>query len=128
MDFTVRPQAKLAGYTHATHPDAGAFAYTGIYELHRDEILAGSGSYNGGTGIDVVLVLNTGSHPTTVLLTISFTGDCDFSFPEWDQNLYLGENLFYDPYLHVNNTCEDIHTGDVRMLTVPVDWHMVSLT
>jgi hypothetical protein len=122
MDFTVRPEAKLAGYTHKMHLDANTFACNGTYELVRDGSLVESGSYNDGTGIDVVLVPNTGSAPNQVMLTISFTGDCQFSFPEWDQNLYHGENLFYDPYLHVNNTGEDIHTGDVRMLTVPVDW------
>ncbi|UCC62801.1 MAG: hypothetical protein JSV36_18955 [Anaerolineae bacterium] len=122
MDFTVRPEAKLAGYTHVMHLDADTFACNGTYELYRDGSLVESGTYNDGTGIDVVLVPNTGSAPNEVLLTIAFTGDCEFSFPVWDQNLYHGENLFYDPYLHVTNTGEDIHRGDVRMLTVPVDW------
>jgi hypothetical protein len=122
MDFTVRPEAKLAGYTHVMHLDADTFACDGTYELYRDGTLVESGPYNDGTGIDVVLVPNTGSYPNDVLLSIAFVGDCPFSFPVWDQNLYHGENLFYDPYLHVNNTGEDIHTGDVRMLTVPVDW------
>ena len=122
MDFTVRPEAKLAGYTHRMHLDADTFACNGTYELYRDGSLVESGTYNDGTGIDVILVPNTGSAPNEVLLTISFTGDCQFSFPVWDQNLYHGEKLFYDPYLYVNSTGEDIHTGDVRMLTVPVDW------
>jgi hypothetical protein len=122
MDFTIRPEAKMAGYTHVMHLDADTFQCNGTYEIYRDGSLVGSGNYNDGTGIDVVLVPNTASYPDEVLLTISFTGDCNFSFPTWDPNLYHGENLFYDPYLHVNNTGEDIHAGDVRMLTVPVDW------
>jgi hypothetical protein len=122
MDFTIRPEAKMAGYTHVMHLDADTFQCNGTYEIYRDGSLVESGNYNDGTGIDVVLVPNTASYPDEVLLTISFTGNCNFSFPTWDQNLYHGENLFYDPYLHVNNTGEDIHVGDVRMLTVPVDW------
>ncbi|MDH4140247.1 MAG: hypothetical protein OEV43_06700, partial [Coriobacteriia bacterium] len=35
---------------------------------------------------------------------------------------YHGENLFFDPYIFVNNNGQYVHTGDPRMLTVPVDW------
>jgi hypothetical protein len=122
MDFTVRPEVKLAGYTHVMHLDADTFACNGIYKLYRDGSFVTSGNYNDGAGIDIVLVPNTGSFPNEVVLSIEFTGDCQFSFPIWNENLYHGENLFYDPYLHVNNTGEDIHISDVRMLTVPVDW------
>ncbi|MFX0198034.1 MAG: hypothetical protein ACFFCW_18090 [Candidatus Hodarchaeota archaeon] len=122
MDFTVRPEAKIAGYTHVMHLDLDAIACDGTYELYRDGSLVELGNYVDGTGIDVVLVPNTGSYPTEVFLTIAFPGDCEFSFPTWDPNQFHGENLFFDPYLHVNNTGQDIHTADVRMLTVPVDW------
>ena len=123
MDFTVRPEVKIAGYTHVMHLDADVFSCSGAYELYRDGSLVESGAYDPATGIDVVLVPNTGSPPTTVLLTISWPmPGCAFSFPTWDQSLYHGENLFYDPYLYVTDTGETIHTGDVRMLTVPVDW------
>jgi hypothetical protein len=122
INFTIRPEAKLAGYTHMMYLDADTFTGNGNYELYRDGLLVDSGVYTPAVGIDVVLVPNTGSSPTEVVLTISFVGSCEFSFPNWDENLFHGENLFYDPYLKVRNTGEFIHTGDVRMLTVPIDW------
>lgn len=124
IDFAVRPAARVAGYTHVLHLDTDAFACSGNYELSGPGI-SDSGSYDGSTGIDVVLVPNTGSwvYPDDVVsLSISFEGDCEFSFPVWDQEVYHGENLFFDPYIYVNQTGEAIHTGDVRMLTVPTDW------
>ncbi|MFX0105726.1 MAG: hypothetical protein ACFE75_09560, partial [Candidatus Hodarchaeota archaeon] len=122
MNFTIRPEAKMAGYTHVMHLDADTFDSDGTYELYRDGCLVESGAYIDDIGIDVILVPNTGSYPNEVILTINFDGPCDFLFPVWDHNLYHGENLFYDPYLHVQNTGQDIHTGDYRMLTVPIDW------
>lgn len=122
IDFTVRPEAKVAGYTHVMHLDADVFACDGTYELYRDGSFVDSDVYDHSTGIDVVLVPNTGSPPSEVILTIYFDPGCEFSFTTWDHNLYHGENLFYDPYLYVIDTGQDIHTGDVRMLTVPVDW------
>ncbi|MFW9896802.1 MAG: hypothetical protein ACFFD7_13435, partial [Candidatus Thorarchaeota archaeon] len=119
---TIRPEVKLAGYTHRMHLDADAFTGDGFYEVYRDGSLADSGVYDHLVGIDVVLVPNTVSLPIEVVLTISFVGPCEFSFPDWDQDLFHGENLFYDPYLEVLSTGDFIHQGDVRMLTVPIDW------
>jgi hypothetical protein len=122
IHFTIRPEVKLAGYTHTLHLDADVFTCDGKYSLYRDGIWVESGVYDHSTGIDVVLVPDTGSLPSVVLLSIYFEPGCDFAFHEWDENLFHGENLFFDPYLYVKNTGETIHTGDVRMLTVPVDW------
>ena len=104
------------------HLAADVFGCNGTYELYRDSSLVESGFYDDETSLDVVLVPDTGDPPGEVVLTISFDEGCEFSFPDWDENLYHGENLFFDPYIIVNNTGEDIHTGDVRMLTVPTDW------
>ena len=120
IKFTVHPQAKLAEYTHRMHLFVDTFERDGTYELYRNGSLVESGNYDNGTGLDVILVPNTGSYPYSVELIIFFDGGLAFSFPEWNENFYHGENLFFDPYLHVNSTGEDIHTGDVRMLTVPI--------
>jgi hypothetical protein len=123
IEFTIRPQAKIAGFWHVMHLADNTFGANGTYELYRDGISAGSGNYDDGTGINVVLVPDTRDYPDKVVLTIVFDDPgADFSFPEWDESLYHGENLFFDPYIFVSNTSEEIHTGDVRMLTVPVDW------
>ena len=122
ITFTVRPEAKIAGYTHVMHFAANTFASNGTYELYRDGSLEDWGDYNDGVGVDVILVPNTGAYPSEVILTINFDGPCDFSFELWDHSTYHGETLFFDPYLYVNNNGQEIHVGDVRMLTVPTDW------
>ncbi len=122
ISFTVTPQAKIAGYTHVMHFAAGAFGCDGDYELYHNGALVASGAYDDSAGLDVVVVPNTGSPQTDAQLVIAFDPGCDFEFPTWDDGLYHGENLFFDPYIHVNNTGQDVHTGDSRMLTVPIDW------
>ncbi len=123
MEFTIIPEAKLAGYTHKMHLDTAVFGCDGTYELYRDGSLAASGAYITGVGIDVLLVPNTGSPPTEVKLIITFNPGCQFDFSVFDPySTYHGEGLFFDPYLYVNNTGQEIHQGDVRMLTVPTDW------
>ncbi len=121
MSFTIRPQAKLAGYTHVMHMAANAFGCDGTYELYHGGSLVESGVYDDSLGIDVITVPNTGAFNDAVLV-ISFDPGCAFAFPAWDDSLYHGESLFFDPYIVVNNTGEEIHTGDPRMLTVPTDW------
>jgi len=122
MQFTIRPEAKIAGYTHVMHLAARSFGCDGNYELYRDGVDAGAGYYDDDAGFDVVLVPDTETPPLEVVLTISFEPGCTFEFPVWEENLYHGENLFFDPWLYVKNNQEQVHTGDVRMLTVPVDW------
>lgn len=123
MDFTITPQAKLAGYRHVMHLDADAFVgCSGTYEVYREGNLVESGNYS-GSGIDVVLVPDTGAPPNSVQLIIYFEPGCKFDFSAFDPYVtYHGEGLFFDPYLYVMNTEEEIHQGDVRMLTVPTDW------
>jgi hypothetical protein len=138
IEFTIRPQAKIAGFWHVMHMENIFNGCNGTYSLKRDGTEVEAGTYNDGFGLDVILVENTGEGsmyefpdipdlpvdvPDVVVLTIIFDDPgATFSFPEWDENLYHGENLFFDPYIFVNNTGEEIHIGDVRMLTVPVDW------
>lgn len=123
MDFTITPQAKLAGYTHVMHLDADAFICDGTYELYRDGILVDFGVYNPAVGIDVILVPYTGSPPDAVQLILYFDPGCPFDFSAFNPySSFHGEGLFFDPYIYVNNTEEEIHKGDPRMLTVPTDW------
>jgi hypothetical protein len=123
MDFTITPQIKLAGYTHVMHLDSNVFSCDGTFELYSDGNLVDWGDYITGTGIDVVLVPDTGSPPDNVQLVLYFDPGCPFDFSAFDPySSYHGEGLFFDPYIYVNNTGQEIHTGDPRMLTVPTDW------
>jgi hypothetical protein len=59
----------------------------------------------------------------SAVLSIDFGDGCYFDFDAYDPySSFHGEGLFFDPYLYVNNTGDEIHVGDVRMLTVPTDW------
>lgn len=56
-------------------------------------------------------------------LTIEFDTLEPFNFSTYDPYTdFHGEGLFFDPYLHVVGSGDNIQTGDSRMLTVPVDW------
>lgn len=60
------------------------------------------------------------------MTVITFEFDTAFAF---DLSTYTpeyvgvhGDNLFFDPYLHVWDTGEDIHITDPRLIVVPTDW------
>ncbi|MHC4966601.1 MAG: hypothetical protein ACYTGE_17040 [Planctomycetota bacterium] len=124
ITFTFNQEAHLAGYTHVMHFAENSFGCDGTYDLYRNGVLVvDDGIYDDAFGIDVVIIENTGGPPTdTAELTITFNGGCAFSFPAWDDTKYHGENLFFDPWILVNNNGQEVHVGDVRMLTVPIDW------
>ena len=58
-------------------------------------------------------------------LEIEFGELCPFDLDDFDpgaEGNEHGAGLFFDPYIVVLNTREEIHSGDVRFLSVPVDW------
>jgi len=124
LNFTFHPEAKLAGYNHTQNFSipADTFGSNGMYEMQRDGITIASGMYYYDQDFDITLIENTNSYPTKITLNFTFDSAFDFTFPEWIGSNYHGENLFFDPYIMVIQTGEEIKTGDVRMLTVPIDW------
>lgn len=127
MLFTVLPRVRIAGFTHVMHLGEDTFRCDGTYELYRDGILEESGVYLDGVGIDVVLVPNTAS-PNTAQLRLQFDTPCDFDLNDFDPfATFHGESLFFDSYLFVNDTGEEVHQGDPRMLSVPTDWQWVTI-
>ena len=52
-------------------------------------------------------------------LIITFTNLVPFNLSAYNLSAPHGEGLFFDPYLHVVNTGDNVHRGDIRMLTVP---------
>jgi hypothetical protein len=128
IEFTVTPQAKMAGYWHKMHLaiPAGTFGEDGTYELVRT-LTTGpetiTGDYDDSLGLDVLVVTDTQNKvPINSVLTITFTEGPNFFFPEWDDCDFHGESLFFDPYLEVMNTGETVHPGDPRFLSIPDDW------
>jgi hypothetical protein len=100
------------------------FGCDGTYDLDVGGVVS-TGEYDDDAGLDAITVPNTGSFVDS-MLTITFDAPCPFSFPTvvpgTVAGTYHGETLFFDPYIKVNNTGQEIHTGDVRMLVVPIDW------
>jgi hypothetical protein len=58
----------------------------------------------------------------TATLTIIFDQLMPFDLSAFDPDDPHGEGLFFDPWLKVQNTGNEIHVGDPRILTVPIDW------
>lgn len=126
MDITFRPEAKIAGFTHkmyVTIPD-GTFGCDGTYTLTRDDVEVESGDYIDTSDLKVLIVPNTGDYPDEVVLSLFFDEEdhCHFEFPTFYDDHYHGEDLFFDPWIYVNNNGQEVHTGDPRLVTVPTDW------
>jgi len=58
----------------------------------------------------------------TATLSIVFDELVPFALNTYSPENVHGEGLFFDPYLYVFNTKNEINQGDPRMLTVPLDW------
>jgi hypothetical protein len=129
------PTGGMSGFRHtfSLQPYADAFSCDGSYTLKVTT--GGSTSTSTGAytrGDNFVIVPNTGTPPNLVELTIDFNvptgGGCPFDLAGFDPvSQYHGEWLFFDPWLFVINTNEEIHvrrTGraEVRILSVPSDW------
>jgi hypothetical protein len=141
VKFTVRPElgagptGGMSGYRHtfSLRPYPDAFSCDGSYTL---EVKTGgststfSGTYTRGDSFPIIP--NTGDPPDLVALTINFDlpsgGGCPFDLAGFDPvSAYHGQWLFFDPWLYVMNTREEIHViktvqGEARILSVPADW------
>ena len=59
----------------------------------------------------------------TALLSLGFPDPCPFDRGEFDPGTSVhGEGLFFEPYLHVAVTGEDVGAGDSRTLIIPARW------
>ena len=122
IDFHFVRQGKLSGMTHRWQIGANAFPGDGLYVRRLNGAIVGAGIYNAATGLDLPLLDTGNTAQVTATVTILFAPMCAFALPEWDHNSFHGEGLFFDPYLHVNLTGQDIHTGDSRLLAIPTTW------
>lgn len=139
--FTVHPEqgagptGGMSGYKHtfSLRPYPDAFSCNGSYTLKvttGGSTSTSSGKYTRGQSF--VLVPDTGEPPNLVELTINFDlpsgGGCPFDLTGFDPaSTYHGQWLFFDPWLYVKDTGEEIHVirtdeGEARILSVPADW------
>ncbi|HPH95894.1 MAG TPA: SdrD B-like domain-containing protein [Anaerolineaceae bacterium] len=72
-----------------------------------------------GTGVNTI----EGNAPVTPLrftsLSLTFSTPFPFTVSESSLSSAHGKDLFFDPYLNVQDTNDKIHAGDVRLLSVP---------
>ena len=148
LEFTFVSQASGAGYNHDQHLffPGGTFDSSGSYSVSRYDkdgvlISSASGPFDSEADLDLlvfistqdVLPANSGTFANTVDgsgtsvggytdVLIEFNNPFEFTVPDIEAIGVHGEGLFFDPYLYVYNTLEEIHTGDDRTLVVPDDW------
>ncbi|HSJ54802.1 MAG TPA: SdrD B-like domain-containing protein [Anaerolineae bacterium] len=154
LDFAIVPEARGAAYNHVFHLriPGNTFLCNGtstltLFDGAGDPIgVPDENPFNGLVGGDFAVIpwtldalpamTNTyddASHPyvptaRTALLSLEFPAACPFDLADYDPNTDVhGENLFFEPYLHVDvkdpaKVDYDVRAGDDRTLIVPMDW------
>jgi LruC domain-containing protein len=144
LDFT--PQARGAGYDHAFHIviPHGTFGGNGIavltlFDKDHNVLSVQTSAFNASADTDFVIFPKTSdvlpTYGNTIEgypyppqrfanLTITFSNLAPFSLDSYDFSVPHGGGLFFDPYLHVMNTGEEVHRGDIRLLSVPTALYM----
>jgi hypothetical protein len=129
------PPANLTAYHHEAHLllDPNEFVCSGTYTMTTtvdSSTTTDTGTFNPGD--DFTIIQDTDDPPDLVELEIDFdvppvTG-CPFELADFNfVDYHHAEWLFFDPWLYVYNTGEEIHRGtetvvEPRILTVPTDW------
>jgi hypothetical protein len=129
------PTGGMSGFHHtfSLRPYPNAFSCDGSYTLEvttNGSTSTSTGAYTRGRSF--VIIPDTADPPDLVELTINFDppsgGGCPFDLAGFDPvSTYHGQWLFFDPWLYVINTQEEIHVirtgqGEARILSVPSDW------
>ena len=144
ITFDFIPQARGAAYQHSFHVlfPANTFASNGTsvqttYDQNHNVISTQTIPFTPSTALDYVVpntdlifpgeIVNTvegkSNEPAlprrTVSLTLEFTSPFPFNLTDYLLTDAHGNGLFFNPYLKVINTGEQINTGDIRMLIFP---------
>ncbi len=124
INFTFVPETRTAAYVHTFNFSlyADVFGSDGTYHFKRSGEAMMSGDYYYDQVLDMTIIEDTSDFPAMVTLNITFDVPFAFTYPVWYGTNVHGENLFYNPSIDVWNTGEIIDVGDVRLLTIPVDW------
>jgi LruC domain-containing protein len=147
IGFNFNPRARGAAYDHTFHLDIphGTFGSNGtavltIYDKNHQVISSQTSTFVASVDNDYVIFPKTSEvfpnlSNTSELqpyippnryarLDITFNNAAPFDMSKYNLSSPHGTGLFFDPYLHVINTGDTIHRGDIRILTVPVGTFM----
>jgi LruC domain-containing protein len=152
LEFSFEAQARGSRYVHDLHLliPASTFGSDGTYtiELYETDgtlLSSTAGSFTGDTDLDLVIFDDTwdalppnpgqsskgntidgcGVQPgrvTKVFLDFNTPFAFDLGDYSPEEVGVHGDNLFFDPYLYVRDTGEEIHITDQRLIVVPTDW------
>lgn len=145
IDFDVTPNGRGATYTHSffLRFPANTFASDGIatltiYDQNGQAISTRTFPFVGSVDSAFEIFSNTATvfpadysntyetdqrvtAQRSANLSIEFTTPIAFDLSNYQFDSPHGSGLFFDPYLHVLATGDEVHTGDIRMLNVPED-------
>ena len=142
ITFNFTPQAHGAAYDHTFHMviPHGTFGSNGtavltLFDQDRHVLTTQTSTFIASLDNDFVIFPKTKdvfpvlgntvegypyySPRRFASLDITFSNLVPFNISAYNFGAPHGAGLFFDPYLHVINTGEAIHRGDIRMLTVP---------
>ena len=152
VDFIITPRARGGIYTHAFHMafPANTFQSDGTVTLTLKNgsggvLSASTQTFTAAQAYDFNVIPNSSdafpgvlqvinaiegtpfvASQRTAVLSFSFTTPKPVDTAVFDESkveLVHGSGLFFDPYLHVFNSGEDIHKNDDRMVSAPgVRW------
>jgi hypothetical protein len=147
IDMSFVPRARGSQYYHnfqirfpaQVFPGIGVAVLT-LYDQNHQVLNVQTQTFDGSIDNSFVLFPDTSAvfpgvivnaiEPEAVMLpqrsadlSITFNAPVPFNLTTAALNLPHGQGLFFDPILHVLNTGDDVHAGDLRLLTVPIgDW------
>jgi LruC domain-containing protein len=148
MTFNFIPHARGAAYDHVFHLliPQGTFGSDGVavltlYDQNHNLLSTQTLPFVSSVNNDFVIFPKTSEVFPGVLvntietkpyvppqryatLDIVFNNLAPFDLSSYNFGLAHGEGLFFDPYLHVIDTGNNIHRGDLRLLTVPTNTYL----
>lgn len=151
LKFTFEAQARGAGFHHDLHLliSASTFDSAGTYTINYFEtdgspLPTDTGTFSAGSEINLMIFENTwdalpsnyggwagntfdgsGLQPgrkTVVIFEFTTPFEFDLSSYTPESVGVHGDALFFDPYLHVRETGQNIHITDSRLIVVPTNW------
>lgn len=152
LNFTFNARARGGWYNHTLHLriPANTFGSDGTwfieyYENNGSMIGSATLTFGKDKDIDLIVFENTyfASPPNwppdydsntrtghglklcrKTVIVLNFTKPFEFDMNDYNPEKVgiHGENLFFDPYLFVKNTLQEVHIGDPRIIVIPTNW------
>jgi hypothetical protein len=141
MEWSFKAEEKIANFNHTVHflISAGIFMSDGICEITyfgnagEDVIGTEQLDFKEDSDFDVGVFVNENTndavlndHVTTIRITFEEGYHFDLSHYGYNELDAHATGLFFEPYLLVKGTNEEIHMGDLRVVFVPEDWEWPS--